>query len=115
MRAVVVGFGTAKLLILLGRTGESNLERPLWKQTGLPGGSLQRHPGRYLEELALFALPRPAADDEADSNVSNANFSNASAATDYDNDDERGLSLIHGGSLYRDLSEFATFSTYVPP
>jgi hypothetical protein len=53
-------------------------ECPLCQEINLPASKLERHLGRHLEELALFALPRTDADEDLDSNESSHHSSRAS-------------------------------------
>jgi hypothetical protein len=45
-------------------------ECPLCQAPGLSASSFERHLGRHLEELALFAVPRPMTDDDIESDQS---------------------------------------------
>jgi hypothetical protein len=47
---------------------------PLCREAGFSKLSLERHLGRHLEELALFAIPRSAGDDDIDSDRSRRSF-----------------------------------------
>lgn len=48
---------------------ETKIDCPLCRE-GVPGIGLQRHLGRHLEELALFAIPRTNKDEDDNSNAS---------------------------------------------
>ena len=57
---------------------DAQAECPLCQEINLPAPKLERHLGRHLEELALFALPRTDADEDLDSNESSRHSSRAS-------------------------------------
>jgi hypothetical protein len=57
---------------------DAQAECPLCQEINLPAPKLERHLGRHLEELALFALPRTDADEDLDSNESSHHSSRAS-------------------------------------
>lgn len=53
------------------RSQQAELQKcPLCHEIGFSMLSFQQHLGRHLEELALFAIPRPAGDDDIDSDKS---------------------------------------------
>ncbi|KAL1981101.1 hypothetical protein VTN96DRAFT_3084 [Rasamsonia emersonii] len=57
---------------------ETKVDCPLCRE-GVPGIGLQRHLGRHLEELALFAIPRTNEDENYNSNASKLSGSQAGA------------------------------------
>ena len=57
---------------------DAQAECPLCQEINLPASKLERHLGRHLEELALFALPRTDANEDLDSNESSHHSSRAS-------------------------------------
>ncbi|KIV77086.1 hypothetical protein PV11_08921 [Exophiala sideris] len=59
---------------------------PLRCGATLPGLSLERHLGRHLQELALFALPRTEEPDEGDPNESHGSLSEATVDHDVSGD-----------------------------
>jgi hypothetical protein len=66
---------------------------PLCREESLLDRFLQRHLGRHLQELALFAIPRPDDDEEQDADISEDAFdpfqnSSVESKEDSDNDDD---------------------------
>jgi hypothetical protein len=66
---------------------------PLCREESVSDRFLQRHLGRHLQELALFAIPRPDGDEERDADKSEDAFdpfqnSSVESEEDSDNDDD---------------------------
>lgn len=61
---------------------EKKLDCPLCQEAILPGIHLERHIGRHLEELALFAMPKSHTEEGAESNASRWSPAKASTLDD---------------------------------
>ncbi|KAK2805521.1 hypothetical protein FQN50_006145 [Emmonsiellopsis sp. PD_5] len=77
---------------------------PLCTEAIPSNGHIDRHIGRHLEELALFALPRTGMDEDADSNASNRPFDQRSADDISQSSDEES-----------EESESVTYTLSIPP